>query len=269
MNLLKYWTVDDFEISSHSYNLNSRKNKSYRTSGSDNSGKCLYTYNELGYRGDSIKKDGFKIMSLGCSLTEGVGVMDNQTWPSIVSQMVPNGVNLNFGTGGRSNDFISRAILTYFDLIKPDLILILYTYPNRREYFSSDGGIHPFSGAASWGYFSEEKEGKLIYENLVLSQNKFEDEVNWFKNHLIIKHFLENRKCNWVWDNSLIETTYTDENMFSGEFGRKYLDLGADGLHPGKNHHFNYAMKIFNNIIKNRPGYFPKGSENYYKKSLI
>ena len=74
MDILKYWTPAGFEISSYKWHLDERKNKSYRTSGSDNTGLCTYTYNELGFRGDSIDKKGFKIMSLGCSLTEGVGV---------------------------------------------------------------------------------------------------------------------------------------------------------------------------------------------------
>ena len=50
-------------------------------------------------------------------LTEGVGVNDNQTWPAQICSHIPNSVNLNFGVGGRSNDFIVRCLLSYFDLI--------------------------------------------------------------------------------------------------------------------------------------------------------
>lgn len=126
-DLLKFWKPEKFEISSYKWGIDERKNKSYRTSGSDNSGKCIYTYNELGFRGDSVLKDGFKVMSIGCSLTEGVGVNDWETWPHMFSKKILGGVDLNFGVGGRSNDFISRCLLTFYDYIKPDLVLIMYT----------------------------------------------------------------------------------------------------------------------------------------------
>ena len=124
MNPLKYWNSEGFEISSFKFKLDERKNKIFKTSGSDNTGLCTYTYNELGFRGDSIKKEGFKVMSFGCSNTEGVAVNDNETWPAQFTSLIPNGVNFNFGTGGRSNDFICRCLMSYYELIKPDLVLI-------------------------------------------------------------------------------------------------------------------------------------------------
>ena len=126
MKSVKFWTPETFEISTYKFNLIDRVNKTYETSGSDNTGKCSYTYNELGFRGDSISKKGFKVMSIGCSYTEGVGINDNETWPYLISSIITNGVNMNFGTGGRSNDFISRCLLTYYDVIKPDLVLIMF-----------------------------------------------------------------------------------------------------------------------------------------------
>ena len=138
MKSLQYWNPEGFEISSFQFNLDGRKNKTYNTSGTDNTGLCTYTYNELGFRGDSIKKEGFKVMSIGCSNTEGVGVNDVDTWPSQFTSHISNGVNMNFGTGGRSNDFISRCLLTYYDLIKPDLVLIMYTSASRREIYTED-----------------------------------------------------------------------------------------------------------------------------------
>ena len=81
MNILKYWTPDDFEISSDRYTQKNKINKQLNKSGGDETGKCIYTYNELGFRGDSFNKTGFKIMSIGDSCTDGIGVNDNQTWP--------------------------------------------------------------------------------------------------------------------------------------------------------------------------------------------
>lgn len=257
MNSLKYWTPEGFEISSFQFNLDSRKDKTYQTSGSDNTKLCSYTYNELGFRGDSIKKEGFKVMSLGCSNTEGVGVSYVDTWPAQFTSHTPNGVNMNFGTGGRSNDFIVRCLLSYYDLIKPDMVLIMYTEPSRREIYTKDSGVEPFMVTNSWSYLKDTNDGVKIQEHLVNLQNDNEDFVNWYKNHLLIKNFLENKKCNWLW-NGYFSTPveYQEFNRFDGEY--KYIiDRGVDGIHPGPKHNKEYGAKLFNHIYKNFRDYLP------------
>ena len=265
MNPLKYWNIEGFEISSYKYSLRERVNQTYTTSGGDNTNLCTYTYNELGFRGDSIKKEGFKVMSLGCSITEGVGVNDDETWPAQFCSHIENGVNLNFGTGGRSNDFICRCLLTYYDIIKPDLILIMYPSPLRREIYTKDGGIEPFMPTASWGYLKETDDGIKTQEYLTHLQNNNEDFINWYKNHLLIKYFLELKKCNWIWNGRELKSLEYDEpNRFDGDYG-KYLDLGVDNTHPGPNHNKTYANKLHDFISKNFPSYInylPKNKQN-------
>lgn len=254
MDILKYWKIDQFEISSYKYCIKERVNNVYKTSGSDNTETCTYTYNELGFRGDSIYKKGFKILSLGCSLTEGVGVNDNETWPHQFSKLVEGSVDLNFGVGGRSNDFIVRCLLTYFDIILPDLVLIKYTFPHRREIYLDSGEIEPYIPAKSWGYLAETEDGKNIQKNLDELSNKNDDFINWYKNHLLIKYFLETKKCNWIWNGNRVKTDYTEENKF--EDGIKvHLDYGADGVHPGPRHHKEYSKKLYGFIAKNFPSY--------------
>jgi len=250
MDILRYWTSDEFEISSYKWHLDERKNKSYTTSGSDNTGLCKYTYNELGFRGDSINKKGFKVMSLGCSLTEGVGVNDNETWPAQLCSHIDNSVNFNFGVGGRSNDFIVRCLLSFFDLIKPDLVLIMYTYKTRKEYYTKTNGIEPFIPGQSWGYLSETNDGKQVQYLKTMLQNDNEDYINWFKNHLLITNFLENKNVPFVWNDSLSKNSYTDKNKFDYEY-YPYVDLGADFAHPGSEHHKKYAKNLYDYISKN------------------
>jgi hypothetical protein len=256
MKPLKYWKPDGFEISSYKFKLEDRVNKFYNISGSDNSGKCRYTYNELGYRGDSIHKEGFKVMSIGCSNTEGVGVNDNETWPAQFTKFIPNGVNMNFGTGGRSNDFISRCLLTYYDIIQPDLVLIMYTSPQRREIYTSNGGIEPFMPTTSWGYMSETVDGNCIQQSLTQLQNDNDDFINWYKNHLLIKYFLESKKCNWLWNGWMaVDKNFIEFNRFDGEYGDQFIDFGVDGAHPGPKHHKEYSHKLFNHISNNFKDY--------------
>jgi hypothetical protein len=265
---LNFWTTEEFEISSFQYNLDNRKGKTYKTSGTDNTGLCSYTYNELGFRGDSIKKEGFKVMSLGCSNTEGVGVNYNETWPAQFTCNIPNSVNMNFGTGGRSNDFIARCLLTYYDLINPDLVLIMYTEPSRREIYTRDGGIEPFIPTVSWSYLKETVEGVNIQKNLVDIQNDNEDFINWYKNHLLIKYFLENKKCNWMWNGHFnIPMEYKEFNRFDGNYNN-FIDKGNDGAHPGPTHNKEYSIKLFNHIYENFRDYLPTELD-LPKKELI
>lgn len=250
---MKYWNSEEFEISSYRWGLSERMNRSYKTSGTDNTGLCTYTYNELGFRGDSISKEGFKVMSIGCSNTEGVGV--NSPWPAEFCKLIPNSVNLNFGTGGRSNDFISRCLISYYDKINPDLVLIMYTNPHRREYYTEDGGIEPFTPVAAWGYFKETENGCIIQKNLTSIQNDHEDLVNWYKNHLLIKLFLESKKCKWIWNGWFgIPHNFEDEYRFDGEFGN-FLDYGVDGKHPGELTHKKYATDLRTHLVKNKSEY--------------
>ena len=272
-NPLKFWAVDGFEISSYRWRIAERVNSTYAHSGGDNTGMCVYTYNELGFRGDSINKSGFKVLSIGCSNTEGVGVNDTETWPAQFCKHIPNSVNLNFGTGGRSNDYISRCLLTFYDLIKPDLVLIMYTSPQRREILTRNNFIEPYSPTTSWGYLEETKDGQNIHKKLFELQNDNEDFVNWYKNHLLIKYFLETKKCNWVWNGWMgIPRDYQEPNRFDGDYSM-FIDRGVDKVHPGPLHNRKYSNRLINHIIQNFPEYIPnnyvvENHEPYYNKLL-
>ena len=62
MESLKFWKPKGFDIASYKWLLEERKNKEILGNGSD-TGTCYYTFNELGFRGDSPKKKGLKIVA--------------------------------------------------------------------------------------------------------------------------------------------------------------------------------------------------------------
>ena len=249
MRSLKFWTPADFEISSYRFSIKDRINSSYTTSGSDNTGKCTYTYNSLGFRGDEPTKEGFRVMSIGCSHTEGVGLNDDQTWSSQLCGII-NGVDLNFGSGGRSNDYVVRCLLTYFDLVKPDLVLIMYPNQDRREYYTEEEGIEPFA-YKPWGYLSETEKGIEVYNSLITSTNNEENFINWYKNHLLVKYFLESKNCKWVWNGAHLHAAPQEPNRFDGDY-RNFLDFGADGAHSGPLHNKNYANNLYQFLLKSK-----------------
>ena len=252
-NPLKFWKKNTFVSSTCFDALTHNKNTQKIISG------CKYSYNELGFRADSIYKEGFKIMTIGCSNTEGVGVDDKDTWPELLSSMIPNSVNINLGHGGRSNDYICRTLLTFYDFFEPDLVIILYTNLHRKEIYTEENGVEGFIPTHPNLYFRQTKNGEKIQNYLFELQNDNEDYINWYKNHMLIKYFLESKKCNWIWDGyNQIRKHYNDENMFDKDYcnlteetHNKLIDNGTDGIHPGPNHNKLYA-KYLKEYIDNK-----------------
>ncbi len=253
MNPLKHWNIDNFVASTYFNGLQKHINQKRIIDG------CTYTYNELGFRADSITKQGFKIMTIGCSNTEGVGVDDVDTWPALLSSNVPNSVNINLGHGGRSNDYICRTLLTFYDFFNPDLVIILYTNLHRREIYTEQNGVEGFIPTHANGYFRDTPDGSKKQSMLFKLQNDNEDYINWYKNHMLIKLFLESKKSKWIWDGSdHIRKYYIDDNMFDKDYcnltdktPNRLIDNGVDGIHPGPMHNRQYA-EYLREFIRNK-----------------
>ena len=236
MESLKFWSTDDFDFSTYKWRLKERINKEWLGNGTD-PGRCYYTFNELGFRGDSIKKKGLKIMSVGCGHTEGIDVNDRETWSHYLTRMLPVGV---------SNDYIARTILTWTEYLNPAVVLIMYTYPAKREIYTSNGGLIPYH-PIPWGYLSEELDGRKIWSNIVSCTSKEDDHINWFKNHLLISNYLKSKNIPFIWNGTFVETEYTDENRYDGEYP-KFIDSDNYAT-PIQNKE--YANKLLNYFKEN------------------
>ena len=242
MKSLKYWTTEDFDIASYKWSLKERIDKENLGNGSD-TGNCYYNFNELGFRGDSPKKKGLRVMSVGCSHTEGINVHNHQTWPHCLSKLIPNGVDLNLGVTGRSNDYIARTILTWTDYLKPSLVLVMYTYPHRREYYRETGEIEPFH-PTPWGYFDEDMEGRKKWVNMLEINNDEENFMNWYKNHQLITYYLKSKDIPFIWNGTFVGTDYTDENRFDGN----YPNFPDEHRHATVGENSAYANELFKHI---------------------
>ena len=244
MDSLKFWNPKEFDIASYKWHLKERVDKEILGNGSDE-GNCYYTFNELGFRGDSPKKKGLRIMSVGCSHTEGIGVHNHQTWPHLLSKLLPNGVDLNLGISGRSNDYIARTILAWTDYMKPSIVLVMYTYPYRREFYRETGEVEPYD-PNPWGYFDEEKEGRMVWSNKISSSNDEEDFMNWYKNHQLITYYLKSKEIPFIWNGTFVGNGYTDENRFDGDYPN--IPDGIKNANGAQNEL--YAKKLFKHIEK-------------------
>jgi hypothetical protein len=246
MKSLKFWKKETFEIASYKWRFAERANKELMGNGADSTGNCYYTFNELGFRGDSPRKKGLRLMSVGCGHTEGIMVHNHQTWPHYLSKQFKNGVDLNCGINGRSNDYIARTILSWNDTLNPDFVFIMYTYPHKREFYTIDGTIEPYS-KKPWGYFDEEMDGRKEWVGIMSSTNTEEDLMNWYKNHLLITNYLDNKQIPFVWNGTFLKTDYSDSNRFDGNY--PYFENNSTYASAIQNEA--YAKNLYNYIEQN------------------
>ena len=211
--------------------LSSRANKSFKTSGSDDTGINTYTYNELGYRGDSVTKN-IDILSVGCSHTEGIGVNDNETWPHYAAEALKM-THINMGFTGRSNDYISRTVTSYIRQFNPKYVFVMYTYPSRREYWT-DEGPQPYA-SHQWGYFQDSPDKWNAFTKLSSAKS---DEHNFIKNHSMVTMACELANSTLVWNGFFTGYEYKDSKRFDGDYSIEY------GKHATAEENKKYAKNL-------------------------
>jgi hypothetical protein len=119
-----------------------------------------YRFNSHGFRTDEfITKRNF--ITLGCSLTQGTGLCEEQTWPAMVSEQLGIAV-WNLGVAGASNDTCYRIANYYIPLLRPEFVVMLAPDTQRMEVFSKDrrDWPHPVNFAND----RQDKEGWFMKE---------------------------------------------------------------------------------------------------------
>ena len=98
--------------------------------------KIEYKFNSRGFRDfewpTSINELQKSIWCIGDSFTSGVGVPFEHTWPQVLKKMSLRNV-INVSLDGASNSWISRQTGYILEEIRPEIIIIQWSYINRRE----------------------------------------------------------------------------------------------------------------------------------------
>ena len=84
----------DLILSNDIFVNKSYTNKKLKTLATDvfNDGSIVYDMNEHGYRSNSLKdKSDYNILTLGCSWTMGIGVKNENIWPSQLRNRIGKG----------------------------------------------------------------------------------------------------------------------------------------------------------------------------------
>lgn len=177
-----------------------------------------YQFNAQGFRSIEFDTNMSAGMAVGCSYTQGVGLLQHQVWPSIVSERL-NYPIYNLGVVGCSIDTVFRLVDYWLPILKPKFLLVACPPKSRIEFFRPDGEIavclpnHPhwhWSGYLEW---------------LINSNNA---ELNFKKNLLAITALCQKHKIAMVSltiDNDFVFDTTARDLMHSGP---KSHELFAD-----------------------------------------
>ena len=107
-----------------------------------------YKFNEHGFRSDSFSESPGTIC-LGCSVTFGVGLPYEKTWPYLISKKL-NLSCWNLSQPGGSLDTCYRLAKYWVPILKPKYIFILIPTMYRREFYDDDK--NRFLNLGGWNY---------------------------------------------------------------------------------------------------------------------
>jgi len=109
-----------------------------------------YRINSHGFRGDDLHPvDSDSFIALGCSFTFGVGVKEEQTWPSVLSESLGmHGYNLGAAAHGVETMF--RVLDYWLPRLRSKHVFLLVNPGVRREFFNADKSPNRFHTLSAW-----------------------------------------------------------------------------------------------------------------------
>jgi len=166
-----------------------------------------YSTNRNGFRCSEFEdRKPINIMFLGDSWTEGCGVTQEESYPSMacrnISEML--GVEIadwNLGHGGKGYEYIARMLVYTLDVLNPDAVIITFPSMDRREYFAVDDNCYDLSismlRAIQEGDYEPSPIMEDIYRNWKPLLSPLDDARNAIMNYKLIESLLNHRDIPW------------------------------------------------------------------------
>lgn len=152
-----------------------------------NQSNCItYRYNSEGFRTEEFDSRPCGL-AFGCSFTEGVGVREQDTWPSRLTER--SGLWFwNLGIGGAALDTIYRLFEHYIELLRPKIVVVCHPPQARCEYAVNDHVIRTV------GVNSPEVNDHIFanfFKHYFLRD--LNSEINWEKNLRLLEYIAQAR----------------------------------------------------------------------------
>jgi hypothetical protein len=195
-----------------------------------------YRHNAHGYRGDEFTATAkHRILVCGCSYAYGLAVNEEDTFYAEMKRHLGDDcVVWNFGSPGKSNEYINRMVNLAMNVLKPTVCLINFTYTGRRELFNHEG---------NYVHYLRQSKDLSRYRDIIEIQDKlsngFADLANFYTCYKSIKNCMLANKTPWLFswnENSILEIPEVRDDPARVEFFNK-VDIARDNMHPGPKSH--------------------------------
>lgn len=130
-----------------------------------------YKMNRHGYRGTEFDEPTeFKILVSGCSHTFGIGINEDDIWCNQFAQRISGAKVYNLALGGRSPDYVVRSVYKSIDIIRPNLVMVMWPAISRFERPAEDGVSMAWWTANNEYYLNDFTDEK--YQNYNFEKNQ-------------------------------------------------------------------------------------------------
>jgi len=221
-----------------------------------------------------------KIISVGCSFTQGTGVETNETYTYQLAKLLKCNCD-NWGEAGHSNQYIFRKVV---ELLKDwnynNILIVQWTNPNREEIITNEGylfyppytdwcslsflyGKNPVNGLIANGIFDKDKFEKQIVEKnqskvIEYSENFYNPEYQstisfcfQYALYGLLKHLNIKFIMFYGWEFKYYKKEIfllTDTNFVKEKFG---VFVGTEhNEHPNASGHLKWAEFLYKKIIE-------------------
>jgi hypothetical protein len=248
----------------------------------DKSGTRTYTFNAAGFRGEDLDATAnCRIFACGCSYTLGTRLNLEETWPHKVKLHMarhrgldPARVNLlNFSQGAASNDYIVRTVMEQASVVKPDLVVALFTHLNRFELYDESHAFHFQPSTIERYAASPYPEMGNCGEHMFLAINDVWKAMRYIQNILLLQSYCKSRGIAMIFSvagsiqkdhreffeclrfpvtESLVEEI--DLEAFAPLSPSMCVDRAADDFHPGVESHSKFADTFWSTYVRLQGG---------------
>jgi hypothetical protein len=215
-----------------------------------------YRFNSHGYRCPEFSETTeLRVIAIGCSYVFGYALPAHLIFPEIIRARIESKtgkrtVLWNLSLGGASNDYIARVLHLGVPLLKPDLVIVNFTFLARREHFGFDGGYYGYLPGVDPTWNEEYRES---YKHLSGLANKNGDRANFYRNYKSCEALLSTTP--WFFSTvARAAVQKLEEHLNLSHFigyvcdQEHPIDLARDQSHPGPQEHLRIADRYWEQI---------------------
>jgi len=217
-----------------------------------------YEFNSLGYRGPEFVREPGEAVAVfvGDSNTFGLGTPWEQLWTSIVTRHLEQrwGVEVrqcNLAWPATGSDYAAMMIHQTIDIIKPDVVFILWSYTARLTWFPDPRRQVHFRAVAAeehppWASFAPTDKEHAAFLRLATDSQGF---FNYIRNFHLVNSRLLQLGVPYYWGNQEILSTeilrhYLPLDGYVGCWTRVNSDFARDRQHAGLKSHARFAACV-------------------------